>query len=149
MPTLKSEDQRAEHSPETLTLDREVARHVQIPFGHLAKSVLINSGHRRVLIVMKGGLSIDNRKFRSVFGRRPAMLSASVVERATGFPVDAISPIGLSCKVPVCLDLSLRAFAWIYLPADKTGRINRISPSRLAELFDATWVDVTKKTAIG
>jgi prolyl-tRNA editing enzyme YbaK/EbsC (Cys-tRNA(Pro) deacylase) len=145
MSASKTQELFAEHFLLTVDRDGEQGHHVHIARGQLAKSILVNAGHRRILVVMKGGLSIDNRKFRTAFGKRAAMLSASVVELATGFPADAISPIGLSCNVPVYLDISLQAFSWIYLPADKSGKVQRISLGRLAELFSGRWVDVTKE----
>ena len=115
-----------------------------IASGQLAKSLLLNLGSKRAMIVIAGNTHLDNKKCRLAFGVRPRMLAAKVVETSTGHAVDAVSPIGMGCRVPVYCDLSLRRFVDIYLPANGHDKVVKISVGRMARLVNARWVDTSR-----
>ncbi len=112
--------------------------------GQLAKSLFLNAGCKRIMIVMAGNARLDNKKCRLAFGVRPRMLAAKVVETSTGHAVDAVSPMGVACKIPVYCDLSLRRFNDIYLPADGLTKVVKIPVNQMASLVSAGWVDVSR-----
>lgn len=72
------------------------------------------------------------------------MISPEDVEAITSHPVGGVCPFGLPEKIPVYCDISLKDFDEVFPAAGSTGAALRISPSRLADLTEATWVDVAK-----
>lgn len=112
--------------------------------GQQAKSLLLNIGSIRAMIVMAGDVRLDNKKCRLAFGVRPRMLAAKVVETSTGHAIDAISPIGMACRIPVYCDLSLRRFEDIYVPAGTSSRVIKMPVTRMIALMNARWVDVSR-----
>ncbi len=98
-------------------------------------------------MVARGDARLDNRKIKATFGGKARMLAADEVEALTGHPVGGVCPFGLAAPLPVYCDVSLEAFDEVIPAAGATHSAVRISPDRLADLVDATWVDVCQAIA--
>jgi prolyl-tRNA editing enzyme YbaK/EbsC (Cys-tRNA(Pro) deacylase) len=70
------------------------------------------------------------------------MLSSDEVVTLTGHPVGGVCPFGLETPLSVYCDVSLRTYEEVLPAAGAIHSAVRISPERMAELTDATWVDV-------
>ena len=112
--------------------------------GQIAKSLLLDAGGRRVMIVTRGGTRLDNQKFKQTFGRRAKMFGPEDVEAATGHPVGGVCPFGLASRIPVFCDISLKAFREVLPAAGSITSAVRIAPERLSQLVDAKWIDVCR-----
>lgn len=112
----------------------------------IAKSICLRGGDETMIVVMAGSGRLDNKKFRVRFGAKPRMLSGDEVSAITGHPVGGVCPFGLSTKLPIYCDISLRRFAEVIPAAGAVNAAVRISPSRMADLTHAVWVDVTQET---
>jgi prolyl-tRNA editing enzyme YbaK/EbsC (Cys-tRNA(Pro) deacylase) len=110
--------------------------------GRIAKTLSLRIGARVVLIVTAGTSRMDNRKLKAHFGGKPKMLGLDEVAEITGHEVGGVCPFGLKTPLPVYCDVSLNAFDEVVPAAGSTHSAVRISPSRLAELVNAEWVDV-------
>ena len=110
--------------------------------ARIAKTLSLRVGDRVVLIVAAGTSRMDNKKVKAQFGGKPKMLGLEEVAEITGHQVGGVCPFGLKTPLPVYCDLSLKAFDEVVPAAGSTPSPVRISPSRLAELVEAEWVDV-------
>jgi prolyl-tRNA editing enzyme YbaK/EbsC (Cys-tRNA(Pro) deacylase) len=110
--------------------------------GRIAKTLCLRIGERVVLIVASGTSRMDNKKVKVLFGGKPKMLGLDEVAEITGHEVGGVCPFGLKTALPVYCDLSLKAFDVVVPAAGSTHSAVRITPSRLAELVSAEWVDV-------
>jgi prolyl-tRNA editing enzyme YbaK/EbsC (Cys-tRNA(Pro) deacylase) len=110
--------------------------------GRIAKTLSLRLGDRVVLIVASGTSRMDNKKVKAVLGGKPKMLDADEVAEITGHEVGGVCPFGLKSPLQVYCDLSLRAYDEVVPAAGSTHSAVRISPSRMAELVGAEWVDV-------
>ncbi|SDK36196.1 MULTISPECIES: YbaK/EbsC family protein [Halomonadaceae] len=128
----------------TATVALAAAAHGVEP-GQIAKTLAFRVGERQVLVVAGGEARIDNRKMRETFGGKAKMLDAETVLALTGHPVGGVCPFGLATPLPVYCDVSLRAFAEVLPAAGALNSAVRLTPSRLAELVEAEWVDVCKQ----
>jgi prolyl-tRNA editing enzyme YbaK/EbsC (Cys-tRNA(Pro) deacylase) len=108
----------------------------------IAKTICLRVGDRAMLIVAKGTARLDNRKFKDRFGGKARMLDAEEVVAVTSHPVGGVCPFGLPKAVPIYCDVSLRPFDEVVPAAGATNAAVRISPSRMASLTGAEWVDV-------
>jgi len=127
----------------TATVAEAAAVHGVAP-GQIAKTLCLWLDDQAVLLVLGGDAKIDNRKFKAQFQARAKMLNAEDVLKWTGHPVGGVCPFGLPQPLRIFTDVSLNAFD-VVLPA--AGAINsalRIAPDRLAQLTQATWVDVAQ-----
>lgn len=140
----------AEHAPDiavletqasSATVDLAAAAHGVLP-AQIAKTLSLRVGEMVVLVVARGDARLDNRKAKAALGGKPRMLGADEVEALTGHPVGGVCPFGLPAPLPVYCDVSLRDFDEVVPAAGSPNSALRISPSRLAELTQARWVDV-------
>lgn len=117
--------------------------------GRIAKTLLLRVGSRRILVVARGDVRLDNQKIKAMFGSRAKMLGADEVEAVTGHPVGGVCPFGLATRLPVYCDISLQGFDEILPAAGSINSAVRIDPMRLVDLVDATWIDVCKDATGG
>ncbi len=140
----------AEHAPDieviettesTATVDMAARVHGVIP-GQIAKTLSLKVKQTIVLIVMRGDARLDNKKLKDALGAKARMLSVDEVIDATGHPVGGVCPFGLENPLTIYCDVSLQAFDEVLPAAGATHSAVRISPQRMAELTNASWVDV-------
>ncbi len=140
----------AEHAPDieviettesTATVDMAARVHGVTP-GQIAKTLSLKVKQVIVLIVMRGDARLDNKKLKDTLGAKARMLSVDEVINATGHPVGGVCPFGLENPLTVYCDVSLQAFDEVLPAAGATHSAVRISPQRMAELTNASWVDV-------
>ncbi len=125
----------------TATVALAAAAHGVKP-GQIAKTLSLKVKDAVVLVVAKGDARLDNKKLKSFFGAKARMLSSDEVVTWTGHPVGGVCPFGLENPLPVYCDVSLQQFAEVLPAAGAIHSAVRISPSRLAELTEATWADL-------
>lgn len=76
-------------------------------------------------------------------GKRAEMAKPSDAERATGYVVGGISPLGQRRRLTTILDQSASAHATIYVSAGRRGLELALAPADLARLTDATLAAIT------
>jgi prolyl-tRNA editing enzyme YbaK/EbsC (Cys-tRNA(Pro) deacylase) len=116
--------------------------------ARIAKTLSLRIGERVVLIVASGTARMDNKKLKAVFGGKTKMLGLDEVADITGHEVGGVCPFGLKTPLPVYCDISLRAFDIVVPAAGSTHSAVHITPSRMAELTSAEWVDVCQVAAV-
>jgi prolyl-tRNA editing enzyme YbaK/EbsC (Cys-tRNA(Pro) deacylase) len=112
--------------------------------AQIAKTICLRVGEKTLLIVTSGTARLDNRKVKDVFGGKGRMLDAEQVLAATSHPVGGVCPFGLPSALPIYCDISLRRFKEVVPAAGSINAAVRIATDRLAELTNATWVDVCR-----
>ena len=110
--------------------------------ARIAKTLLLRVGERVVLIVTSGTSRMDNKKVKALFGGKPKMLGLEEVAEITGHEVGGVCPFGLKTPLPIYCDISMKTFDIVVPAAGSTHSAVRITPSRMAELTSAEWVDV-------
>lgn len=125
----------------TATVALAAAAHNVAP-GQIAKTLSLKVKDEVILVVARGDARLDNKKLKSVFGAKARMLSSDEVVTWTGHPVGGVCPFGLENPLAVYCDVSLRGFEEVLPAAGAIHSAVRLSPARLAELTDATWIDV-------
>ncbi|MDQ2082714.1 YbaK/EbsC family protein [Xanthobacteraceae bacterium Astr-EGSB] len=110
--------------------------------GQIAKTLSLRCGERVFLVVARGDARLDNRKAKAAFGGKVSMLGPDEVLALTGHPVGGVCPFGLATPLAVYCDVSLKAYDEVVPAAGSTHSALRISPTRMAELAKAEWVDV-------
>lgn len=130
-----------ELSESTATVAQAAAGHGVDP-AQIAKTLALHVDGQVLLLVTRGDARLDNQKAKSCFGGKVKMMKGDEVATLTGHPVGGITPFGLATPLPVYCDVSLHAFTEVLPAAGSTHSALRISPTRMADLTKATWVDV-------
>ncbi|MGL4726531.1 MAG: YbaK/EbsC family protein [Scandinavium sp.] len=125
----------------TATVALAAAAHNVLP-GQIAKTLSLKVKDEVILVVAKGDARLDNKKLKTAFGAKARMLSSDEVVTWTGHPVGGVCPFGLENPLTVYCDISLKDFPEVLPAAGATHSAVRLSPDRLAELAEATWIDV-------
>ncbi|MBV4412398.1 YbaK/EbsC family protein [Enterobacteriaceae bacterium YMB-R22] len=140
----------ADHAPDieiielnqsTATVAMAAAAHRVEP-GQIAKTLSLKVKDNVVLVVAKGDARLDNKKLKKAFGAKARMLSCDEVVVCTGHPVGGVCPFGLENPLAVYCDISLKEYKEVLPAAGAIHSAVRISPARMAELTNATWIDV-------
>jgi Cys-tRNA(Pro)/Cys-tRNA(Cys) deacylase len=71
-------------------------------------------------------------------GKRAALAGRATAERATGYVLGGISPLGQRKRLPTLLDESALAFETIYVSGGRRGLELELAPADLVRLTDAT-----------
>ena len=89
---------------------------------------------------------LDLKKLARHFNARKAIMAdPSDAQRATGYVVGGISPIGQKQTLKSCIDESSRNFETVFVSGGKRGLQLEISPDDLIGLIDASTADVVKR----
>lgn len=128
--------------PESTATVELAARAHHVEPGQIAKTLSLKVKDRVVLIVTRGDARLDNRKLKETLGSKARMLSTDEVVSWTGHPVGGVCPFGLETPLQVLCDVSLRHYDEVLPAAGSIHSAVRIAPQLMAELTEATWVDV-------
>ena len=111
-----------------------VAAALGLPAGRLFKTLIVNVDGLLRAFVLPADRQLD---LRSV-GKRAVLADRSAAERATGYVVGGISPLGQRRRLATTVDSS--AFAWetILVSAGRRGLQLELAPADLVRLTDAT-----------
>ncbi|HHF0457894.1 YbaK/EbsC family protein [Pseudomonas aeruginosa] len=142
----------SEHAPDleilekdtsTATVAEAAVAHGVAP-GQIAKTLSLWLKDEVAIVVMGGDAKIDNQKFKAQFKTKAKMLSADEVVEWTSHPVGGVCPFGLPHPLSVFVDVTLKKFDVVLPAAGATNAALRIAPERLAQLVQATWVDIAQ-----
>lgn len=111
--------------------------------ARIAKTMAFRLKHEDVLVVLKGDVRIDNKKYKDVFGDKAKMIKSDEVESVTGHPMGGVCPFGLKSPLKIYLDESLKVFDYVFPAAGGSNTAVKIDVSFLHELTGGEWVDVS------
>ena len=95
-------------------------------------------GHLTIAVVPVNG-SLDLKSLAATVGaKRATMADPADAERATGYVVGGISPLGGRTRLPVVLDDSVLALDVVYVSAGRRGLQVSLAPQDLLDLTHAT-----------
>ena len=79
-------------------------------------------------------------------GRRAEMAPPADAQRATGYVVGGISPLGQKRRLPAALDESALAFDRVYVSAGRRGVEIALAPADLARVAGATVAAIARRS---
>jgi prolyl-tRNA editing enzyme YbaK/EbsC (Cys-tRNA(Pro) deacylase) len=112
--------------------------------ARIAKTMALRLKDRDILIVAKGDVRIDNRKFKDYFQEKAKFIDADELGEATGHPVGGICPFGLNRDLDIYLDESLKVFDYVFPAGGSPNTCVKIDVDYLAEVTKGKWIDVCK-----
>lgn len=113
--------------------------------ARIAKTMAIRLKERDILILSKGDVKIDNRKFKDYFKEKAKFINSEDLMEATGHPVGGVCPFGLIKPLDIYLDISLKEFDYVYPAAGEANTCVKIDVEYLSEITSGTWIDVCRK----
>jgi prolyl-tRNA editing enzyme YbaK/EbsC (Cys-tRNA(Pro) deacylase) len=124
------------------------ARALGVEPGRIAKSMAIRLKEEDIIVLTKGDVKLDNKKFKNHFKQKAKFIKADEILEATGHPVGGVCPFGLKEPLKIYLDESLRVYDFVYPAAGDVNACLRIDVDYLQEVTDAKWVDICENVPV-
>lgn len=135
-----------EHDPRSKAYGEEAAEKLNIPFDRLFKTLVVSVDDEKFMIALVPvSRQLDLKKFVKAIGSKKAkMAEKKDVERATGYLVGGVSPLGQKKQMMTLLDISALNFDTIWVSAGQRGLQIEICPQDLASLTHALYSEISR-----
>ncbi len=110
--------------------------------ARIAKTMAFRLKSEDILILAKGDVRVDNKKFKEHFNEKVRFIGAEDVEAATGHPVGGVCPFGLNKPLKIYLDESLKMFDFVYPAGGGPNTVVKIDVDYLDKITGGVWIDV-------
>ena len=127
-----------EHDPSASSFGLEAVERLGLDPGAVLKTLLAEVDGRLVVAIVPVAGQLDLKALAAaVGGKRATMADPSAAERATGYVVGGISPIGQRRRLDTVLDESALELPVIYVSGGRRGLDLGLSPADLVRLLEA------------
>jgi Cys-tRNA(Pro) deacylase len=121
----------------------EAAAAVGCAVAQIAKSMVFRpADDTPVLVVASGANRVDDRKVARLLGQKIKRADPDFVLLRTGFAIGGVPPIGHKTRPVTLLDRDLQAYPTIWAAAGSANAVFALTPTDLARLTQADYVDV-------
>ena len=128
------------HDPAAPSYGLEAAERLGVDPATVFKTLLAHVDGRLAVAVVPVAARLDLKALAAAAGgRRAVMAEAPDAERATGYVVGGISPLGHRKRLPVFLDASMEGRPTVLVSAGRRGLELELSPADLARLAGASF----------
>jgi Cys-tRNA(Pro)/Cys-tRNA(Cys) deacylase len=128
-----------EHDPAAASYGLEAAERLGLDPGAVFKTLLADVDGRLAVGIVPVTHQLDLKALAAAVGaKRASMAEPAAAERATGYVVGGISPLGQRKRLPTVLDASALDLATVYVSGGKRGLDLGLAPADLVSLTDAS-----------
>lgn len=128
-----------EHDPRAASYGEQAAAALGVEGARLFKTLVATvDGALAVGVVPVTGSLGLKALAAALGGKRAAMAQPAAAERATGYLIGGISPLGHRSRLPVVIDSSAADWPTVFVSAGRRGLQVELAPAQLARLADAT-----------
>jgi Cys-tRNA(Pro)/Cys-tRNA(Cys) deacylase len=114
--------------------------------GRVFKTIVVSVDGRLALAIVPASAEVDLKAAADALGGRRASLAAAAdAERATGYVLGGISPLGTKRALPAALDDSVMAWPTIHVSAGRRGLEIELAPADLVGLVGAVVAPVARR----
>jgi len=128
------------HDPAAPSYGLEAAERLGVDPATVFKTLVADVDGRLAVAVVPAATRLDLKALAAAAGgRKAAMAEPADAERATGYVVGGISPLGHRKRLPVFLDESMQGRPAVMVSAGRRGLQLELAPSDLARLSGGTF----------
>ena len=133
-----------EHDPKAASYGLEAAEKLGLEPAQVFKTLLASSEKGELLVAVVPVIgSLDLKALAQAAGvKKTEMADPAAAQRATGYLLGGISPLGQKKRLRTFIDNSARSFATIHVSAGRRGLEVELSADVLAEHTQAKFADV-------
>jgi Cys-tRNA(Pro)/Cys-tRNA(Cys) deacylase len=134
-----------EHDPRVASYGLEAADALGVDPARVFKSLLVEADGALVVAVVPVSGRLDLKALARVVGaRRSAMAEPEAAQRATGYVVGGISPLGQRRTHPTVVDASALEHETVWVSAGRRGLDVELAPADLVALTSATTAPIAQ-----
>lgn len=132
--------------PEGTRTAGDAAQAIGVQVGQIVKSLVFLADSRPVVCLVSGVNRLDPRRLAVVTGAAEVRRAAAdEVERATGFAIGGVPPLGHTQRLPVYCDRDLLAYDVVWSAAGTPRSVFAADPQRLVDACRATVADLKEE----
>ena len=135
-----------EHDPRADSYGMEAADAMGVPPERVFKTLVAQLDDDRLAVaIVPVASQLDIKALAKALGARRAQMADPIdAQRATGYLVGGISPLGQKRRLPTALDESALLQDAIYVSAGRRGLDMSLAPADLQSLTDATIAPIAR-----
>lgn len=134
-----------EHDPAAASYGLEAAEALGVEPAQVFKTLLATVDDRLVVGIVPVSRQLDLKALAAAVGGKKAVMADPVAaERATGYVVGGISPVGQKRAHPTVLDETALRFDTVYVSGGRRGLDIGLAPDDLVRLTGATSAPVSR-----
>ena len=122
-----------EHDPQAESYGLEAAGKLGVDARRVFKTLVVEIDGRPAVAIVPVPARLDVK----ALGKRAAMADRGTAERATGYVLGGISPLGQRRRLPTYLDASALEYETIHVSAGRRGVEIELAPADLVALTGA------------
>jgi Cys-tRNA(Pro)/Cys-tRNA(Cys) deacylase len=123
-----------EHDPKAESYGLEAAEKLGVDPARVFKTLVVEVDRRPGVAIVPVAAQVD---LKVLGGKRSALADRTVAERATGYVLGGISPLGQRKSLPTTLDASALGHETIHVSAGRRGLEIELDPRDLVRLTGA------------
>ncbi len=133
------------HDPASVSYGLEAAEKLGIAAARVFKTLVVSLDGRELAVgVVPVSAMLGMKQIAKAAGAKKAAMAAPAdVERATGYVLGGVSPLGQKKRLRTFIDASAADFATIFVSAGRRGLEIELSPQDLRALTGASFADIT------
>lgn len=133
------------HDPSIASYGMEAAEKLGIDAARIFKTLVVSLDNKQLAVsILPVAKKLNLKSFASAAGvKKAAMANHQDAERATGYVLGGISPLGQKKRLQTVIDESALYFDTILVSAGKRGLDLELSPNDLGKLVNATFAPIS------
>ena len=133
-----------EHDPKARSFGLEAAQKLGFDPQRVFKTLIVelDTGALAVAIIPVSAMLNMKHCARAAGARKAALAERSKAERATGYVMGGISPLGQKKRLTTIIDTSALAFDTVYVSGGRRGLDLELAPEDLLRLLNATTAEL-------
>ena len=133
------------HDPRSESYGTEASEALGVPAGRVLKTLIAEVDGALTVGVVPVSAQLDLKALATaVGGKKAAMAGAAAAERATGYVVGGISPLGQRRRLRVVIDSAAMEFPTVYCSGGRRGLEIELAPADLVRAADATVAPISR-----
>lgn len=117
-----------------------------IEAGRVFKTIVVSVDGRLGLAIVPADTEVDLKAVAAALGGRRAVIAVpDDAEKATGYVLGGISPLGTRRRLPAVLDATAARYPTIHVSAGRRGLEIELAPADLATLANASIAPVARR----
>jgi len=135
-----------EHDADAPSYGIEAAQALGLDPARVFKTLVAEGdGRQLVVALVPVACTLDLKALAAAIGaKRAAMADPAAAERATGYVVGGISPLGQKKRLAMVIDDSVLALDTVYVSAGRRGLEIALAPADLVRLCDAATAPIAR-----
>lgn len=132
------------HDPSSASYGSEAARKLGISEDRVFKTLVVLLDGQALAVGVIPVCSMLNMKLmaKATGAKKAVMAEKAAVERATGYVLGGVSPLGQKKRLPTIIDASAQHFPTIFVSAGRRGLEIELAPDALRRLVNGSFASI-------